>query len=120
MAWSSRKQPIVTLSTTEAEYVAATTCACQAIWMKRILKEIEHEQDEEMILFCDNASTIKLSKNAVLHGKSNHIRVRYHFLKELIKEHVIKLVYCSTKEQLADIMTNPLKLTSFQRIREAF
>ena len=72
VAWSSRKQPIVTLSATEAEYAAAATCACQAIWMKRILKEIGHEQDEEMVLFCDNTSTIKLSKNAVMHGKSKH------------------------------------------------
>jgi len=93
VAWSSRKQPIVTLSTTEAEYVATTTCACQAIWMKRILKEIGHEQDEEMILFCDNTSTTKLSKNVVMHGKSQHIRVRYHFLRELTKEGVVKLVY---------------------------
>ena len=93
VAWSSRKQPIVTLSTTESEYVAAATCAYQAIWMKRILKEIGHEQDEEMILFCDKMSTIKLSKNAVMHGKSKHIRVRYHFLRELTKECVVKLVY---------------------------
>jgi len=120
VAWSSRKQPIVTLSTIEAEYVAITTCACQAIWMKRILKEIGHEQDEEMVLFCDNTSTIKLSNNAVMHGKSKPIRVRYHFLRELTKEGVIKLVCCSTEEQLADIMTKPLKMTSFQRIREAF
>ena len=115
-----KKQPIVTLSTTEAEYVAVATCACQAIWMKRILKEIGHEQDEEIVLFCDNTSTIKLSKNAVMHGKSKHIRVRYHFLRELTKESFVKLVYYSTEEQLADIMTKPLKMTSFQRIREAF
>ena len=98
VAWSSRKQPIVTLSTIEVEYVAGATCVCQAIWMKRILKEIGHEQDEEMILFYENTSTIKLSKNTVMHRKSKHIRVRYHFLRELTKEGVIKLVYCSTKE----------------------
>ncbi|CAA7032829.1 unnamed protein product [Microthlaspi erraticum] len=73
VAWSSRKQPIVTLSTTEAEYVAAVACSCQAIWMRRILKEISHVQAEEMVVLCDNTSTIKLSKNAVMHGKSKHI-----------------------------------------------
>ncbi|GJV88201.1 retrovirus-related pol polyprotein from transposon TNT 1-94 [Tanacetum coccineum] len=67
VAWSSRKQPIVTLSTTEAEYIAAATCACQAIWMRRVLKEIGYDQGGEMVLLCDNTSTIKLSKNAVLH-----------------------------------------------------
>ena len=87
--------------------------------MKRILKEIRHEQDDEMALICDNMSTIKLSKNAIMHGKF-HIRVRYYFLRELTKEDAVKLVYCSTEEQLADIMTKPLKMASFQRIREAF
>ena len=71
VAWCSRKQPIVTLLTTEAEFVAASACACQAIWMRRILKEIGHSQIEGTKLMCDNTSTIKLSKNQVLHGRSN-------------------------------------------------
>lgn len=88
--------------------------------MRRILKEIGHEQIGEMVLLCDNTSTIKLSKNAVMHGRSKHIRVRYHFLRDLTKEGVVKLVFCNTEEQLADIMTKPLKLISFQKIRGAF
>ncbi|XP_048622851.1 secreted RxLR effector protein 161-like [Brassica napus] len=120
VAWSSRKQPIVTLSSTEAEYVAAATCACQAIWMRRILEEISHGQAGEMVLFCDNTSTIKLSKNAVMHGRSKHIRVRYHFLRDLSKQGIIKLVYFPTEMQLAYVMTKPLKLASFQKIRAAF
>lgn len=86
VAWSSHKQPIVTLSTIEAEFIVAATCDCQAIWMRRILKEIGHSQEEWIALMCDNTSTIKLSKNPVLHGRSKHIRVRFHFLKDLVKE----------------------------------
>ncbi|XP_075479527.1 secreted RxLR effector protein 161-like [Primulina tabacum] len=118
VAWSSRKQPIVTLSTTEAEFVAAAACACQAIWMRRILKEIGHVQDDGMLLMCDNTSTIKLSKNPVLHGRSKHIRVRFHFLRDLTKEGAVELVWIGTRDQLADSMTKPLKLEDFQRIRE--
>ncbi|KAL8137843.1 hypothetical protein V2J09_003844 [Rumex salicifolius] len=103
---------------TEEEYVSASTCACQAIWMRSIMKEIGHEQAKEMVLLCDNTSTIKLSKNLVMHERSKHIRVRYHFLRDLTKEGVIKLVYCRSEMQLADIMTKPLKLPSFQKIRE--
>ena len=53
IAWSSRKQPIVTLSTTEVEFVAASACACQAVWMRRLLKEIGHSQIEGTKLMCD-------------------------------------------------------------------
>ncbi|KAL6130957.1 hypothetical protein ACLB2K_069335 [Fragaria x ananassa] len=118
VAWSSRKQPIVTLSTTEAEYVAATTCACQAVWMRRVLEEIGHEQTGSTVLICDNASTIKLSRNPVLHGRSKHIKVRFHFLRDLTKDGDIELLYCGTQSQLADIMTKPLKLEAFQRLRQ--
>ncbi|GAA0161185.1 hypothetical protein LIER_17557 [Lithospermum erythrorhizon] len=66
VAWSTKKQPIVTLSTTEAEFVAANVCACQAIWMKRILEELGKKEEDCTIIRCDNSSTIKLSKNPVL------------------------------------------------------
>ncbi|KAF2304474.1 hypothetical protein GH714_031884 [Hevea brasiliensis] len=118
VAWSSRKQPIVTLSTTEAEFIAAAACACQAIWMRRILEEIGHSQEEGTALMCDNTSTIKLSKNPVLHGRSKHIRVRFHFLRDLVKEGIVELQFCGTKEQLADVMTKPLKLEAFQKLRQ--
>lgn len=117
VAWSSKKQPIVTLSTTEAEYVAAAACACQCIWMKRVLNHFS-PQSKCITVFCDNSSAIKLSKNPVLHGRSKHIDVRFHFLRNLTRDGVVELKYYSTSEQLADIMTKPLKLESFLKLRE--
>ena len=70
VSWSSRKQPVVSLSTTEAEFIAATSFACQAIWMRRILEKLSHTQGNCTTVFCDNSSTIKLSKNPVMHGRS--------------------------------------------------
>ena len=81
--WSSKKQPIVSLSTTEAEFIAATACACQAIWLRRILEELQFKQVEATTFFCDNNSAIKLSKNPVLHKRSKHIDVKYYFLRDL-------------------------------------
>ena len=117
VSWSSKKQPIVTLSTTEAEFVAAAYCASQVIWMGRILEKLGHSQRGSTTMFCDNSSTIKLSKNPVLHGRCKHIDVRFHFLRDLTKEGAVELVYCGTQEQVADVMTKPLKLDVFQRLR---
>lgn len=116
ISWSSKKQPIVTLSTTEVEFVAATMCACQGLWLKKILNEFGQEESC-IYINCDNSSTIKLSKNPVLHGRSKHIDVRYHFLRDLANEGSIALVHCGSTNQLADIMTKALKLDTFQRLR---
>jgi len=117
MAWSSKKQLIVTLSTTEAEYVAATACACQSIWMREFLNSIEEDLCKCVTVFCDNSSSIKLSKNPVFHGRTKHINVKFHFIRDLIKKGDVELIYCGTKEQLADIMTKPLKLEDFVKLQ---
>jgi len=91
ISWSSKKQSIVTLSSTEAEFVIATACACQAIWLKRILEELEFKQAGATTIYCDNNSTIKLSKNPVLHGRSKHIDVKWYFLRDLCSDGVIQL-----------------------------
>lgn len=117
VAWSSRKQPVVSLSTTEAEFIAAAACTCQMIWMKRILKKIGYEGSSSPLIYCDNSSTIKLSKNPVMHGKSKHIDVRFHFLRDLVNEGAVQLKFCSTHQQVADIFTKPLKLDTFLELR---
>ena len=117
VAWLSKKQPIVTLSTTEAEYVAASVCACQAIWFKRILGELGYNVDGSTVIYCDNTSTIKLSKNPVFHGRCKHIGVRFHFLHDMVKDEEIQLEHCGSEEQVADIFTKPLKLETFERLR---
>jgi hypothetical protein len=118
VSWCSKKQPIVTLSTTEAEFVAAAVCACQGVWMKRILKELGHSDEGCTTIMCDNSSTIKLSKNPVMHGRSKHIDVRFHFLRNLTKEGTVELIHCGSQDQIADIMTKPLKLEVFQKLRK--
>ncbi|KAL9348429.1 hypothetical protein Peur_059795 [Populus x canadensis] len=118
VSWSSKKQPIVTLSTTEAEFVAAASCACQAIWLRRILEEIQFKQQGATSIYCDNSSTIKLSRNLVLHGRSKHIDVKYHFLRDLAKDEVINLIFCKSEDQVADIFTKPLKTPLFHKLRE--
>ena len=94
VSWASKKHPVVTLSTTEAELVATAFCAYQCIWMRRVLEKIGHSQSKCTTIMCDNSSTIKLSKNSVMHGRSKHIDARFHFLRDFTKEEVVKLVHC--------------------------
>ena len=117
VSWSSKKQPVVTLSTTEAEFIAAAFCACQSVWMRRVLEKLGHTQSGSITVYCDNSSTIKLSKNPVLHGRSKHIDVRFHFLRDLSNDGTLELVHCNSQHQIADIMTKPLKLEVFEKLR---
>ena len=118
LSWSSKKQPIVSLSSTEAEYIATASCACRAVWLKRVLEKLGQNQDKSTIIRCDSSSAIKLSKNPVMHSRSKHIDVCFHFLRELTKVGTVELVHCGTQEQLADVMTKPLKLDAFLKLRE--
>jgi hypothetical protein len=94
VSWSSKKQPIVTLSTTKAKFMAATSCACQAIWLRRLIRELGYDEEEPTPVFCDNFYAIKLPKNYVLHGRSKHIDVRFHFLCDICKDSFIDVIYC--------------------------
>ncbi|XP_074328266.1 secreted RxLR effector protein 161-like [Apium graveolens] len=118
VAWSSQKQPIVTLSTTKAEFVAVAACSTQAIWMKRILSTLGYQGDERTIIFCDNSSTIQLARNPVFHARSKHIEVRFHFLRDLENNGIVQLVHCGTNDQVVDVLTKPLKLETFRKMRE--
>ncbi|RVW47997.1 Retrovirus-related Pol polyprotein from transposon RE1 [Vitis vinifera] len=91
--------------------------APQAVWLKRVLGKLDQNQSRSCVIQCDSSSAIKLSKNPVMHGRSKHIDVHFHFLRDLTKDGSVELVYCDTQEQLADIMTKPLKLNTFVKLR---
>jgi hypothetical protein len=70
------------------------------------------------VIYVDNKSAIKLSKNPVQHGRSKHIDTRFHFLRDHVKQKTIKLEYCNTKKQVADIFTKPLPVAPFNMLCE--
>lgn len=118
ISWCSKKQQIVSLSTTEAEYIAASSCACQAVWLRRLLAEVHFPQDGSTTIFCDNSSTIKLSKNPVFHGRTKHIGVHYHFIRDLVNDGTVDIQHCRSEDNLADIFTKPLKFAAFENLRK--
>ena len=82
------------------------------------MEKLNHEQKGCTILMCDNSSTIKLSRNLIMHGRSKHIDVRFHFLHDLTRDKVIELVYCDSQDQVVDLLTKPVKLQTFENLRE--
>ncbi|KAE8683276.1 TMV resistance protein N-like [Hibiscus syriacus] len=115
--WMSKKQPIVTLSTCEAEYVAATSCVCHAIWLRNLLKEIGLIQEEPTKVCVDNKSAIALAKNPVFHDRSKHIDIRYHYIRECVARKDVEVEYVKSQDQVADIFTKPLTSEDFLRLR---
>ena len=91
ISWASKKQPVVSLSIVEAEYVAAIAEECQAVWLRRVLRDLCHEQEEGTTIYCDNSSAIALSKNSVFHKRTKHIDTKFHFIRELVNNGEIVL-----------------------------
>lgn len=118
VAWHSKKQNCTSLSTAEAEYVAAGSCCTQMLWMKNMLKDYGIPQGK-LVIFCDNTSAINISKNPVQHTRTKHIDIRYHFIRELVDKNLLALEYVSTDHQWADLFTKPLDTERFMTLRNA-
>ena len=108
ISWSSRKQPIVALSTTEAEYIAASDACRELLWLRALSSELNVSFDSSTILHCDNQSAIKVAKNGLLHARTKHIDIRYHFIHETLLNGHLDLVYCPTSEMIADVFMKAL------------
>jgi hypothetical protein len=77
------------------------------MWLRRILKDMSHTKNDPTPIFCDNTSTITLSKNHVFHKKKKHIDTRFHFIRELVNNCDISLQLCGSQDHLVDIFTKP-------------
>jgi hypothetical protein len=110
ISWSTKKQELVTLSTVEAEYVALTYAAKEALWLRQFLEELFHPIEEPFIIYGDNQGAIALANSELgqFHARTKHIDIRYHFIRQCIQEGTIQLVYCPTEEMVADIFTKAL------------
>nr|GEU41507.1 copia protein [Tanacetum cinerariifolium] len=106
-SWSSKKQKCTVISSTEAEYIALSGCCAHILWMRSQLTDYGF-QFNKIPLYSDNKSSIALCCNSVQHSRSNHIDVRYHFVKEQVENGIVELYFVRTEYQLADIFTKPL------------
>ena len=118
VSWQSKRQPTVALSSTEAEYMAATQATKEAIWLRQLLSELGHPQNGATVIFEDNNGCIELAKNPIHHACTKHIDIQHHFVREKVLSGEVELVHCSTNEQLADILTKPLVRDKFRPLSE--
>eukprot|EP00253_Pinus_taeda_P029446 PITA_29446 len=98
VSWLSKKQCSTALSTAEAEYVVAAFGYTQLLWMMQTLQDIQIKCTPPISILCDNTSSISISKNPVMHSKTKHIPIKYHFLQEQVLEQKVKLEYVPCKE----------------------
>ncbi|GJV52340.1 putative RNA-directed DNA polymerase [Tanacetum coccineum] len=117
VTWASQKQRVVALSSCEAEFIAATMAACQGIWLRRLLTEITKQRVPPVTLFVDNQSALELMKNPVFHGRSKHIDIRYHFIRECVENGEITVSHVCGKKQKADILTKALARVKHEEMR---
>lgn len=118
ITWVSQKQRCVALSSCEAEFMAATAAACQGIWLRNLLGHITDVCPGPVVLYIDNKSAIDLAKNPVFHGRSKHIDIRYHFIRECVERGEVVIKHICSEEQRADILTKALSTVKFERMRK--
>jgi hypothetical protein len=112
-SWQSRKQSNIALSTAEAEYIATCYASCEAIWLRNLLTDLFDLEMEATMILCDNQSCIKMTENPVFHDKSNHIEIRYHYIRDMVQREAVKLQYVGTNEQVVDVLTKALSRVKF-------
>ncbi|GAU47720.1 hypothetical protein TSUD_285070 [Trifolium subterraneum] len=117
ISWCSKKEPVVALSSCEAEYIAASLRTCQAIWLRNLIEEISLVKCNTVTLKVDNVSAINLAKNPIAHGRSKHIEMRFHYLREQVNNENLTLEYCKSDEQVADLFTKAVAVQVFQKLR---
>ncbi|GJW72046.1 retrovirus-related pol polyprotein from transposon TNT 1-94 [Tanacetum coccineum] len=115
VCWSAKKQSSMAMSSAKAEYVTAVRCCTQVFWIKSQLADYDVLYDKVPI-FCDNTSAIAISNNPILHSRTKHIDIMYHFIRNHILKGDIELRFVPTDLQLADIFTKPLAEPSFTRL----
>ena len=108
VSWAAKRQEIVSLSTNESEYVAVTHASKEVLWLRSLIIQLFNVKLEPTTLFSDNQSAIALTKDHQYHPRTKHIDIRFLFIRCIIKNGSIHLIYCPTEDMLADTLTKVL------------
>ena len=117
ISWISKKQNSISLSTVEAEYIAASSYCTQLQWMQKLLHDYGICQ-EHLTIYCDNTRAINISKNSVQHSRTKHIEIRHHFIRELVEDGILTLEFIHIDDQKVDLFIKPLNSKHFEFLRQ--
>jgi hypothetical protein len=106
--WVSKKQTLVTLSTTEAEFINITPTACSLIWIKSLLRDLSYTDDLPKLIFTDSANALAIALNPFERQRTRHIDIRFKWIIDRVKGQEFKLQHVSTGKQIADGFTKGL------------
>ena len=118
ITWSSRRQQTVARSSTEAEYVALSAASQECIWLRRLVESLGIKIDLPTTIFEDNQGAIDIAKNPKHHGRTKHIDVSHHFIRERIASKEISVLYLQTGDMTADILTKGVTAVKFKKFRD--
>ena len=117
ISWSSKKQPTVARSSSEAEYHSMVATTAEITWLTFLLRDIGIALSKPPQLFCDNISALHMSVNPMFHARSKHIELDYHFVREKVAMGTLTTRHISSSSQPADVFTKPLAKDAFQKFR---
>ena len=116
IAWKSRMQSVIALSSCEAEYLALTETVKEVMWQQQNLRELGIHIETPVTIHADNKAALALAKNPINHQRTKHIDIRHHFLRGIINEKKIGLAYIPSKANAADILTKAATVDTFRRL----
>jgi hypothetical protein len=117
VSWSSKKQSCVSLSTTEVEYVATCETCRETVWLQNLLSGLFGLKLEVTYIWCDKLCYMNFSENLVFHDKSKHIKIKYHYIRDMVQRRAVRLQYVTTEEYVAGMLTKPLLRTKFDHFK---
>lgn len=119
VTWNAKKQTLVALSTTEAEYIALSHAGREAIWIRSLLREVGFAPTNATDIHCDNLGAIALTSNSTFHARSKHFDIKLHWIRDCIRSKDLHIEFIPTDVNTADLFTKPLPTRRHQALTQA-
>jgi hypothetical protein len=118
ISWFCRKHTSVALSMVEAEYIAVCSTSSEVVWLWKLFAGLFDLELEATCIWCDNQSCVNLKENLVFHDNTNHVKIRYHYIRYMVQKGIVKLQYVTTDGKISDMLTKPLSRVKFMYFRD--